>query len=328
MLYGSNFDDSYKPYLITKNRLLQQVKMSEALIIYHHSIYWEEGAVILNMARCKIFLRYHNITPALFSKRYSAFFSKLLQRGRDQTKEYIASGKICHYIADSTYNATELIEYGVPQAKISILAPFHKIDEFERTRLNLDILEELLDGTINLLSVGRIVPNKGFHHAITIIEQYLRYYGDSIRLNIIGGTDPHFQGYVDELAELVSHNHLGNYVHFRGKVSFADLHTYYAASHVFLLLSEHEGFCLPILEAQYHKLPIIALDRCAVKNTLGTEQLLIADINNAFLASAIHMLTHDNDIRNYLAGHGFNNYLRYRTDILSKRLAGILHDNN
>jgi len=90
------------------------------------------------------------------------------------------------------------------------------------------------------------------------------------------------------------------------------------------MMSEHEGFCLPILEAQHHKLPVIALDRGAVHDTLGSEQLSFQDIDLDVFASAIHVVSHNNDLRNYLAEQGYRNYQRYRIDILSQQLAGII----
>lgn len=184
----------------------------------------------------------------------------------------------------------------------------------------------MLDGKINVLSVGRIVPNKGFHHAIEVIDRYMSYYGDTIRFYIVGGTDPHFQGYVDELMNRLSNLRLDNNVTFTGKVSFEDLHSYYVASHAFLLMSEHEGFCLPILESQYHKLPIVALDRCAVKDTLGDEQLSIKELDYDIFASAIHTVVTDYTVRNYLADNGYRNYRKYQSDVLTEQLSRIINE--
>jgi len=325
LLYSGNADNDFTAYLIDRTRLLKEIKKQDAVLLYHHSIYWEDGGYILREAQARVVLRYHNVTPEHFFARYSPLFQNLAKQGRQQTKEFIDSGRIAHYVADSAYNASELVECHAPPERISIVAPFHKVGDFERTHLNLDLLESLLDGRINVLSVGRIVPNKGLHHAMKVIDRYLDYYGNNIRFNIVGGSDPHFQRYQEELEELVSRYGMGGHVAFHGKVSFPDLHTYYAASHVLLLLSEHEGFCLPILEAQYHKLPVIALDRGAVKDTLGVEQLSFQDIDADVFASAIHVVAQDNDTRNYLAEQGFRNHQRYHPDILARQLTGIMH---
>jgi glycosyltransferase involved in cell wall biosynthesis len=325
-LYSANYDDSFAQFLVDRNSLLQYVKSVDPLILYHHSIYWKEGGLILEAARCKIILRYHNITPDHFFAQYNQLYSNLSRQGRQQTKDLVMSGKINHFIPDSQFNSLDIIEAGAHRDHVTIVAPFHKISDFDNNRVNLNLLETLLDGKINVLSVGRIVPNKGFHHMINVIDRFMSYYGYHIRLNIVGGTDPHFQGYVDELMNRVSSLNLDGHVFFRGKVSFEELHTYYAASHAFLLMSEHEGFCLPILESQYHKLPVIALDRCAVKDTLGDEQLTLKDIDVDLFSSAIHTVVSDNMIRNYLADRGHENYLKYNLSGLSKLLIRIMKE--
>lgn len=325
-LYSSHYDDSFVQYLIDRDSLVKFVRREDALVIYHHSIYWEEGALLLKGSTCKVYLRYHTITPGHFFTRYSEPFANLARRGRQQTIDIVSSKRIHHYIADSEFNAKELKEYGVPSNAIDVLAPFNKIHEFENLRADPVLLESLLDGKIHVLSVGRVVPNKGLHNAISVIDRYLSYYGNDIRFNIIGGSDPSFQGYVHELHDLVHHYNMSRHVFFHGKVDFSALHTYYVASHALLLLSEHEGFCLPILEAQYHKLPIIALDRGAVKKTLGEDQLVTENIDLDFFASAIHTVVCDNSTRNYLARRGYENYSNYSSKLLSKRLSRILHE--
>jgi glycosyltransferase involved in cell wall biosynthesis len=325
-LYSSHYDDSFVQHLIDRDSLVKLVRRQDTIVIYHHSIYWEEGALLLEGSTCKVYLRYHNITPDHFFTRYSEPFASLARQGKQQTINIVSSKRIHHYIADSEFNAKELKEYGVPPNAIDVLAPFSKIHEFESVRADPVLLESLLDGKIHVLSVGRIVPNKGLHHAISVIDRYLSYYGNDIRFNIIGGSDPHFQGYVHELHDLVHHYNMSSHVIFHGKVDFSTLHTHYVASHALLLLSEHEGFCLPILEAQYHKLPVIALDRGAVKKTLGEDQLVTGNIDLDFFAAAIHMVVCDNSTRSYLTRRGYENYSNYSSKLLSKRLSRILHE--
>lgn len=325
-LYSSHYDDSFLQYLIDRDSLVKFVRREDALVIYHHSIYWEEGALLLKGSTCKVYLRYHNIAPDHFFIRYSEPFANLARQGRQQTIDIVSSKRIHHYIADSEFDAKELKEYGVPSNAIDVLAPFNKIHEFESLRADPALLESLLDGKIHVLSVGRMVPNKGLHHAISVIDRYLSYYGNDIRFNIIGGSDPHFQGYVHELHDLVHHYNMSRHVIFHGNVDFSTLHTHYVASHALLLLSEHEGFCLPILEAQYHKLPIIALDRGAVKKTLGEEQLVTENIDIDFFAAAIHSVVSNNITRNYLTHRGYENYSNYSSKLLSQHLLRILHE--
>jgi glycosyltransferase involved in cell wall biosynthesis len=327
-IFASNFDRCFTPYLISRRKLLKYLAETETVLIYHHSIFWEAGERIINSTACPIYLRYHNITPDIFFKGYSDLFVGLSRAGRQQTKKFIAGGKIHHYIADSAFNSMELISDGVSPTNISILAPLHKIHEFDDAKVNQVLLDTLIDGRINILSVGRVVPNKGHHHAIEAANRYRNMYGDEFCLNIVGGMDPNFKQYTQELEDLVTRYNLSDRVVFRGKVSFDDLHTYYVASHVLLLMSEHEGFCLPILEAQHHRLPVLPLDRGAVRDTLGDEQLLFPDCDYDLIASAIHIVSTDNNVRNYLADSGCRNLLKYQSRLLSERLIRIVNEHS
>lgn len=131
-LYASNFDEYFKPFLIDRNALLKFIKMRDSLVLYHHSIFWEEGGIILDEAKCKILLRYHNITPDHFFDNYSSHFANLSKKGRQQTRAMIKSGIINQYLSDSNYNAVELIESGAPQNAVSVVAPCHQINDFEK----------------------------------------------------------------------------------------------------------------------------------------------------------------------------------------------------
>jgi glycosyltransferase involved in cell wall biosynthesis len=91
-------------------------------------------------------------------------------------------------------------------------------------------------------------------------------------------------------------------------------------------MSEHEGFCVPILEAQYHNIPIIALDRAAVKETLGIEQLIYEKVDYGIFSSAIYTLITDIEIHTYLAKQGYNNFLKYETGKISERMLNAVQN--
>ncbi|MFH0976564.1 MAG: glycosyltransferase family 4 protein [Spirochaetota bacterium] len=325
-LYAEQYDSFYASFIISPKKLNEIISFKENLLIYHHGIYWEQGGQIINNAGCKVIMKYHNITPADFFKEYNTVYYNDSFLGRKQTEQFAGNNKFNLFLADSEYNAGEIEDYRVPKEKIFVLPPFNKIHDFDSVKLNLKLLEKLQDGEINLLFVSRVLPHKGLHHIIEVLKQYINYYGDAIRLNIIGGIDTELNKYMNELEELICQNHLEEYVFFRGKVSFSELKTYYASSNVLLVMSEHEGFCLPIIEAQYNKLPVIALDRCAVKDTLGKEQLVFQDIDYKLFASAIHIIVKNNHIRNYLSDSGYKNYLIYNKINLSKKFLDIINE--
>jgi glycosyltransferase involved in cell wall biosynthesis len=324
-LYAETFSENISSCMITESALNKIIADPDSTIIYHHAGYWEKGESIIDRAACRLIMKYHNIAPPYFFDNYSVDMAGSSRSGLRQTEKFINSGKFLYYMADSDYNADELIELGVPREMTSVVPPFHKIDEFSGAKLNTRMLEQMSDGRINILFVGRIAPHKGLKHLIGVMRNYVTTYGKNIRLNIVGSLDPRLNGYYAELDNTIKHYGLSDVVNFASRVSFSDLHTYYSASDIFLLMSGHEGFCVPILEAQYHKLPIIALDRGAVKATLGAEQIIFEDPDYQLFAAAIHVAGKDRRISQYLADCGYRNYLKYEAEILVCRFAGILN---
>lgn len=315
-IFAGKYGPTLENRALSYSSLLEYISDPRNILIYHHGVYWTMGLKIIKQAKCKIYLKYHNITPIEFFERYdkkSAFATKM---GRKQTAQLVQSGKFDKYLGDSQYNINELIELGVPQEQCEVIPPFHCVHEFDNTQLNRKLLDEQLDGKINVLFVGRVVPNKGHKHLIRTIARYVHFYDTNIRLNIVGNIENASKKYIKELKSEIEEAHLNQVVHFRQKVSFEDLHTYYASSHVFLVLSEHEGFCVPILEAQYHKLPIIALGCAAVGETVGTDQLVYPDLDYDFFACAIHKVATSPNLRSALANTGLQNFKKYETSEL------------
>ncbi len=291
------------------------------VIIYHHCVFWRQGEEIVNRTKAKLIMKYHCITPSVFFEKYNIDYVNATKPGIEQTERFVKSGKFRRFIGASEFNNRDLELYSALKSDLSTLAPFHKIEDFGHAGINVRLKEELSNGGLNVLFVGRVVPNKGHKHLIATIREYVNRYDRNIHLNIIGYIDPGLNGYYVELNELITENGLSKVISFRQGVSLQDLHTFYSYSSIFLLMSDHEGFCVPILEAQYHKMPIIALDRCAVKETLGDEQIIIDEPDYELFAAAIHIIGKDETIRQYLVERGYDNFKKYQNRILSDKLA-------
>lgn len=304
--------------------VLEIIRDPDNVVIYHHCVFWRLGEELVNEAKAKLIMKYHCITPPVFFEKYNADYVNATKPGIEQTERYVKGGRFRHFIGDSGFNCGELERCGAVKSELSTLAPFHKIDDFGHVGINAGLGEELSSGRLNVLFVGRVAPNKGHKHLISTIKEYVNRYDRDIHLNIIGHIDPGLNGYYNELTDLITENDLSNEITFRRGVDFRDLHTFYSYSSMFLLMSEHEGFCVPILEAQYNKLPIIALDRCAVKETLGPDQVIAEEPDYEFFAAAIHTVGKNDAIRRYLVERGYENFKRYRNRMLSDKLSAII----
>ena len=324
-IYAEKYDNEYRELVVDENAFLSMTNSQGAVVIFHHGGYWHRGSSLIGAVSSDIYLRYHNVTPPEFFKEYNPDFYDYALRGRKQTQEFVESGKISWYITNSHYTASELKQYGVRDEQLAVVPPFHKLSEFEKINPDVNVLQRLLDGKINFLFVGRVAPNKGHKHLIRTVEKFVHYYGYDVRVNIVGGTDPKLAIYYDELKDLISGAGLNDNIFFRNHVSSSELFSYYIGSHVFMLLSEHEGFCVPVLEAQYHHLPIIALNRGAVKETMGDEQLVFDDVDYDVLASAAHVVCDSQSVRSYLAAKGRENYNNYSMPNLEKKFIDSIH---
>ena len=322
-IYAENYDSSTSP-LISKDSI-KFLKDKDTVLSYHHAFYWEEGVELLKDANCKKVIKYHNITPGYFFLPYSFGHFKSCLLGRMQNQELVSIG-IDMILCDSSFNAKDFLDIGFPKDRSRVVAPFHKIHDFENAKADIKTLDKLSDGKINVFFVGRMAPNKGHKNILYTAYYYKLLFGSNIRFTIAGGVDPQLNGYYKELTKLADSLGIGDIVESIGRVSFKELKSYYLGSHIFLLLSEHEGFCIPILESQYFKLPLIAYSSSAIKETIGENQLVYDVLDYETLASSIDTIYKDNDTKKYLTDEGCNNFLKYERDRLKSKFIPFLKE--
>jgi glycosyltransferase involved in cell wall biosynthesis len=230
-------------------------------LIYHHSIGSEiTPAACTHLGRK--WLIYHNITPPEFFHPYRSEHARLLRRGREEM--WTLARAFPRSVGVSAYNAEELQMYGFASPLVLPLAVDPGAwgaspDEGLMTRLQ--------DGRRNLLYVGRYAPNKCQHDLVEAFSHYLRIDPES-RLILVGDGDPN-DPYVRFVHETIDRLDLREQVILSGHVSTSELHAYYRTADLFWSMSEHEGFCVPLIEAMWFDLPILAFNAGAIKETLG-----------------------------------------------------------
>jgi glycosyltransferase involved in cell wall biosynthesis len=291
------------------------VKDRSACLIYHFAIGWDPGLQILKSVRCKKVVRYHNVTPPEFYEPYSTEHANVCRRGRDQIP-LIAHAGADLYLSDSEYNASELVRAGLNGSPSLVIPPFHKIDRLEAIEADPEVLQRFGQPAVtNVLTVGRVVPNKRHDLLIEAFAEYHRDYNPASQLVIVGAIENGLKSYNQRLEELIDRRGLRNAVHFPGAVSDASLKAFYQAATVFMTTSEHEGFCVPLVEAMALKVPIVAVASSAVLETVGKAGLVWEKPDPSLLAASIHAVAADDGIRSGLAAMGLQ---RYR-DMFSNR---------
>ncbi|MBA3884798.1 MAG: glycosyltransferase family 4 protein [Acidobacteria bacterium] len=238
-------------------------------------------------------LQYHNITPASFFAPYDSSLFRLAALGRRELQSLV--GRVELALGDSEFNRQELESLGFPSTGVMPIA----VNTERITRApRRPALEKILgDGLINILFVGRIVPNKRIEDHIRLAEMYKRYIDSYYRFIFVGRYDG-LPAYYNQIQALIAeYRMLPDRFWFTGAVSDTDLAAFYRWADVYVSLSEHEGFCVPLVEAMAADVPILAYAAGAVPETLGGAGMLFAPKDLEFAAEMLGMLVYDRSTR-------------------------------
>jgi glycosyltransferase involved in cell wall biosynthesis len=237
------------------------------IIIFHFSIGSPVTRKFMRAPDKKVII-YHNITPYYFFLDYHRVLAKDCYKGRIELKNFVE--KVDLALGDSRYNEQELKEAGF--ARTGVLPLVMDFEKFSSK--TLPVLEKLFnDGKTNILFVGRIIPNKKVEDVIKVFHLYQRHFNANSRL-FIAGEYRGFERYFAALQNLAQKLEIKN-IHFTGHIPDDELVSYFKLSHLYLHLSEHEGFCAPIPESYFLGIPVIAYNAGAVKETMNEGGVLV-----------------------------------------------------
>ena len=245
------------------------------------------------------FVNYHNITPADLLEAWMPEVGEEVRWGRAQLRDL---GPVTEFaVADSRYNEGELRSAGYRSTTtVPLLIDLESFSGQPDPTLAARLAKEKAEGGADLLFVGKVSPHKGQDDLIKALATYRQLYDPRARLRIVGGSIS--EEYSVALERFVGELELTGAVEFAGVVSHEELIAYYAAADVFCCLSNHEGFCVPLLESMYHRLPIVAYATTAVPETLQGAGLVLPDKEPVRVAAAIERVIQDDELRAVLAG--------------------------
>jgi glycosyltransferase involved in cell wall biosynthesis len=261
------------------------------VLIYHYGIHSEASELFLQYQGKKILL-YHNITPAHFFDGYSDLHVQLINLGRAQLPKLVQAADLC--LGDSRYNCIELEQYGARDCRV--LPILMDLDSMSQITPDPTVLRCFGDTRPTIIFVGRPVPNKRQDDVIRVFAHYRHTFAANARLVLVGGSDETNQ-YEEELHQLVQTLDLAGDVTFTGHVSDQQLIAYYRVADAFLSMSEHEGFGVPLLEAMYFDIPVIAYAATAVPYTMGRAGIVMREKNIFQIAECLHHVMEDRDFR-------------------------------
>lgn len=252
------------------------------IVLYHHSTASNLIEHFIHSSGIKI-LRYHNVTPPSFFSGFSLFAENRCSRGLSQLKRISSDVDLC--IADSEFNKNDLLKLGFtcPIEVVPVAIPFEDYEGDPDRKLYSKLKDQ--PGT-KILFVGRIAPNKCQEDVICAFYYYKKRYDPLAKLYIVGGYGADDRYYAS-LVQYVEKMGLEDIV-FTGSVPLSSLIAFYRGSDMFLCQSEHEGFCVPLVEAMLFDLPIVAYDSTAVGETMGPDTLVLPSKDPAITAGVIH----------------------------------------
>jgi len=262
------------------------------ITIFHFALPSAMSAAFASLKYGRV-LQYHNVTPAHFFAGYDAGIFRIAALGREELNRLV--GRTDLALGDSEYNRKELESLGFDNTHVFPIA----VDP-ERIRRSprQPALEQVLsDGLLNFLFVGRIAPNKKIEDHIRLAEHYKRYVDTDYRFIFVGKTDAVPRYYETVRALITEYQMPGDRFIFTGAVTSEELATYYATAHVYLSLSEHEGFCVPLLEAMAADVPVLAYACAAVPDTLGGAGVQFAPKDLEFAAELLGELAYNDVLR-------------------------------
>lgn len=270
-------------------REYKKISSPANVVIFHFSIGSPVSKLFFRVPDRKIMV-YHNITPHAFFVDYHRILARECYKGRLEIKLFV--DKVDLAVGDSEFNRRELEAVGYPRTGVlPILLDFAKFDPpgDPVTRRVFG------DGKTNILFVGRLIPNKKFEDLIKTFYFYKRYFNPESRL-ILAGDHRGLDRYLAAILDLVGRLNLQD-VHLTGHVDFAELLAFYEIADVYLSLSEHEGFGVPILEAFHKRIPVVGFDAGAVGETMNGGGVLVSTKDFPRIAALIDVLMRNRNLR-------------------------------
>lgn len=268
------------------------------LLIFHYSTSGQVNQYVRGL-RDRVVLYYHNITPPRFFYWINGELARELEEAQHGLKSFAAT---IPAIAASPYNAQELQVLGFQMLGIApYIVRLEQLDKGLAGRGAARILRQFSDPQIfDWLYVGRIVPNKCIQDIIKSFYYFNKWIIPSSRLFLVGSGEG-AEDYVRGLVQLTDDLLLGNSVIFAGHYGAAEgLGAFYKIANLYVCMSEHEGFCIPLIEAMHYGLPVIAYAATGVPFTLGNAGVSIKQKNHPMIAEVAYEIMGNERFRSSL----------------------------
>ena len=288
----------------------------DAVMLFHFAIGTRLSEWFAGLRAHKM-VKYHNITPAHFFAASDPRTSEMLARGRQELAAFASVPELA--LADSAYNEGELTAAGYRRTGVLPIAiDFAALDGPPEPAM----LDRLSDNATNVLFVGRVTPNKKFEDIIQPFYLFQKTARLRSRLVLAGAMDP-LDRYSNYLHGLVRELDARDVI-FTRHVTQAELNACYRTADVFLCMSEHEGFCVPLVEAMHFGVPIVAYAQDAVAETLGGAGILVRHKDFEAISELLDLVLTDAQLRERVVARQRERLRAFQRPAIEQRLRELL----
>ena len=268
---------------------LPEASHPDNILIHHFSIGSRASRVAYALPD-RMVLVYHNITPPEYFVDVNKELVKLCFRGRRELALYKTRCDLA--LGDSEYNRQELDAIGFPATGVLPVIP-----DFTHLAGPANYLQagQFDDDWVNVLFVGRVIPNKRIEDVIRCFHAYKQWFNPRSRLLLVG-SHVGFEKYLSMVQRFAAEIGAQD-VHFLGQVANEELAAYYEIADVFLCCSEHEGFCVPLVESFHMGVPVLAYAATAVPATMDGAGVLFTNKHPLHVAALIDAVVGDRGLQ-------------------------------
>lgn len=316
-LYASNIDPVLQGIVQPREAMIAD---PHAFLLVHHCLGYDDTEWLFALPNPKVMV-YHNITPPEWLPADSEI-GRYAVLGRQQLRAW--SSHFIGAIGDSALNSDELLQNDYRKVQtIPMLVDFERFSKLDLPAKVLNRWSSLSD-SFNLLFVGRICENKNQLELIETLSHLKSFSDSAVRLVLAG--DVTSGSYQSRLVEEVEKRGLKENVIFTGKISEEELAALYRQCDVFVCLSEHEGFGMPLIEAMHFGLPVVARKSSSISDTLGgAGYLLETGVDAYHVAAAVRSLMLTHSVRRMILRAQEKRLLDFEKSNIKRRLADYLH---
>jgi|LakMenE01Jun11ns_1017448.scaffolds.fasta_scaffold9937800_2 glycosyltransferase involved in cell wall biosynthesis len=303
---------------------LREIPNSEVVdvLLYHSSIGWQEMTDFLLSRTEKLAVSYHNITPAHFYETYQPEFARDLRIGRTELE--LIRKKVVLTVADSSFNAEDIKKHGYHEVVVipAGFSPKRLCKEQYDIRLLNELSVRFPNGYV--IAVGQVLPHKRVEEVIETMHIMNSTYWGNVGLVICGvARQPNYREAINKFQKRCAMVD----IHFTGAVSNSQLATLLRGARAYLGMSDHEGLCIPPVEAMSLGVPVVIKGAGAVPETMGGGALVLPEDCGPILASeAVYEVLNNDEMRWELINSGYKRAEELESRTSSTRMAELLRD--